>query len=118
LINLIATPERYNGRAIFVQGFVRIGVENQSICLTRDPASTRDCIWLNIDAGPYDTDADINRVTSTLKRWKVLNGKMVTVQGVFDSEDTGHLGASSGGLENLEIMVSADASAHRQHARH
>ncbi|MFZ6711981.1 hypothetical protein ACO0LN_23025 [Undibacterium sp. TC9W] len=101
LINLIATPERYDGKLVLVTGYVTVGRENMSICLTKVRNSSKDCLWLNVDSGPYETEEDRKRID---KKYKVLykfNGKVATIEAIFDQNDMGHFGMWSGALKDF-----------------
>lgn len=101
LINLIATPERYDGHLVLVTGYVTVGRENMSICLTKVRNSSKDCLWLNVDSGPYETDDERKRID---KKYKVLykfNGKVTTIEAIFDQNDMGHFGMWSGALKDF-----------------
>jgi hypothetical protein len=50
-INLIATPERYHGKVVFLSAYVSIQFENNSLCPTKNVLSHNDCLWLTIDTG-------------------------------------------------------------------
>ena len=108
LINLIATPERYDKKLVFVTDYASIGLENMSLCLAERTASAKDCIWLNIDSGPYDTDEDMRRYQSKEKIWKQFHEKIVSVRGTFDKKDTGHFGMWSGGIKNIVDVYGAN----------
>src|SRR5437016_4662724 len=52
LINLIATPEKYDGKLIQVQGVCAFEFEGEALYLTRDDwkyGSTRNAVWANYD---------------------------------------------------------------------
>lgn len=101
LINLIATPEVYHKKLVFVTGFASIEFENNNLCLSKDRASTKDCVWINYDDGPYETGADLERFKKKESEWKKYNGKRISIRGVFDAKNTGHLGGSSGGIGHI-----------------
>lgn len=101
LINLVATPERYDGKLVLVTGYVSIELENMSICPTKNTQSTKDCVWINIDSGPFDTDEDVLRFKVKEKIWKQFHAKTVTIRGTFDKDDTGHFGGWSGAIKNV-----------------
>lgn len=109
LINLIATPERYDGKLVFVTGYASIGLENMSLCPFKHTASTKDCIWLNIDSGPYATDEDMRRYNAKEKVWEKFNGKIVSIRGTFDKKDTRHLGMWSGAIKDIVEVSSKNA---------
>jgi hypothetical protein len=75
IINLIATPDLYHEKLVFVTGFASIEFENNNLCLSKDPASSKDCVWINYDDGPYKTEADFVRFKKKESEWKKYNGK-------------------------------------------
>lgn len=101
LINLIATPERYDGKLVLVTGYATVGRENMSICLTRVRNSSKDCLWLNVDSGPYETEDDRKRIDKKYKLLYKFNGKLATIEAIFDQNDTGHFGMWSGALRDF-----------------
>lgn len=101
LINLIATPERYDGHLVLVTGHVTVGLENMSICFMKVNYSSKDCIWLNIDSGPYETEDDRKRIEKKMKLLNKFNGKVATIEARFDQNNKGHFGMWSGALKDL-----------------
>jgi hypothetical protein len=101
IINLIATPGAYHKKLVFISGYASIEFENNNLCLSKDPASTRDCVWINYDDGPYETDADMKRYEAKRREWAKYDGKLISIRGIFDAESTGHLGGSSGEIGHI-----------------
>ncbi|MFZ6874181.1 hypothetical protein ACO0LF_19160 [Undibacterium sp. Di27W] len=101
LINLIATPERYDGKLVLVTGYVTVGRENMSMCLTKVRHSSKDCLWLNVDSGPYETDDDRKRIDKKMKVLYKFNGKVATIEAIFDQNDMGHFGMWSATLKDV-----------------
>jgi hypothetical protein len=92
MIQLIATPEKYNGRKFSVCGFARIEFEATALYHSqgdRKYGLSKNALWLNLGKGRED---------------KRLDGKLIRVFGVFDAQQKGHKGSYSGGLREIERM--------------
>ena len=107
---LIGNPERFDGSVVVVQGYVRIGLEDMSICPTANPLSLKDCVWLVIDDGPFESDADGQRYFKREKQWKRFHRKVAMVWATFDKAETGHFGGWSGGLKKITSVSSRGVS--------
>jgi hypothetical protein len=83
LIQLIATPERYNEKRVRAVGVAQFAFEENALYLHKDDAdllNTSNAVWL--DAGSISTEG--------------LSGLPVFVEGVFTASRRGHLGAFQG----------------------
>jgi len=99
LINLIATPERYDKKFIDVTGFATIELENMSLCLSKESLSTSECIWIEL----YEPEKDIEISTEREKHFKQFHRKVVNLQGTFDMKNTGHFGFwPAGAIKNIK----------------
>lgn len=95
LINLIATPEKFHNKKVRVIGAGRLEFEGNAICLSKDDIAyriSRNCLWINIDP---------ETIRATQEKLEEFNGKYVLIEGVFNAENTGHMGMNSGGIENI-----------------
>lgn len=101
VIQLVATPERYDGAVVFVTGFLTIEFENNSLCATPTVASSKDCLWVQYDDGPWETEMDMQRYNAAKAKWTAMSGKRVSIRATFSKDNTGHMGGSSGGLEKI-----------------
>ena len=106
LIRLIAAPEAFHGKKVFVSGYAFIEFENNNLCLVPDPASSKDCVWINYDDGPYQSEADHERFLAAERKWVGYNRKVITIRGVFDANGSGHLGGSSGEIGHITEVFS------------
>jgi len=91
LVQLIADPQKFDGKLIRVIGFLRLEFEGDVLYLHREDyehAILGDGIW--VDAGPEIT-----------KQKETLNMHYVLLEGVFDSKDRGHMGMWSGSLTKI-----------------
>lgn len=105
IYRLIANPEPYTGKVVFVTGYVRIGFEDWSICPSKSTLSTQDCLWLVIDDGPFESEQDQQRLRLAQMKWKHFNRKVVSLRATFDASETGHLGGWSGGLKRITTVA-------------
>ncbi len=92
IINLIATPEKYEGKLIMIFGYVKLEFEATSVYLTKSDMENYICkngLWLN------GIGSD---------EWKKYDGQLCLIEGIFDSTMTGHMGACSGGIKNVSRL--------------
>jgi hypothetical protein len=93
LIQLIANPEKYDGKQVRVFGFVRIEHEGSSIYLHREDYEQglrRNGLWLhaNDHAAPGSKEA-------------AVNNHYALIEGKFVAKDHGHLGLWSGAITDI-----------------
>lgn len=91
LVQLIADPQKFDGKLIRVIGFLRLEFEGDVLYLHREDyehAILGDGIW--VDATP-----------EIAKQKQTLNTHYVLLEGVFDSKDRGHMGMWSGRLTKI-----------------
>jgi hypothetical protein len=87
LLQLIATPERYEGKRVLVEGFCHFAFEEHSLYLHREDSdllNVANAVWL-------DTPGAHEALTETFVR----------VEGVFTAKEHGHLGAWPGELQSI-----------------
>lgn len=100
LINLIATPEKYHGKWVRVQGVANFEFEGNALFLHKEDfkLGTKNAVWLSPDASVLKVDE------ATLA--KNFNGKYVVVEGIFNMNDHGHMDLFSGSINNVSRIVS------------
>ena len=101
LAQLIADPDAYQGRTLWVVAYATIDFENMTVCPSEDDVQMKQCLWLAIDDGPFSSDADYARYQSKLQAWEAFNLQMVAVRAVFDKDMTGHFGMWPAGLKGV-----------------
>ena len=104
LIQLIATPEDFNGKKVRVSGFLHVKFEDSVLYLSKDHADHimgRNGLWIdysqNIDTFPEDIEDII-----------YFDGKAVTLEGIFIFEDEmghGHFGLNSGMISETDRII-------------
>ena len=95
LMQLIVNPEKYHGKRVSVVGVSKNGFEVHNICFSKEHSQygiTQNCLWII-------PDHEALKVTS--KELEGANGKYVLMEGIFNKENHGHLGAYAGTLENI-----------------
>jgi hypothetical protein len=91
LIQLIANPTAFDQKRVVVIGYVRLQFEHQQMYLSEADAKhgvTRNGVWLDVSATLYAKRAEFDR-------------RYLLVEGTFNARRRGHLGLSSGQIENI-----------------
>lgn len=91
LVQLIANPDKFDGKVIRTIGFLRLEFEGNVLYLHREDyenAILGDGIW--VDATPV-----------IMKQSATLNMNYVLLEGVFRSSERGHMGMWSGTIEQI-----------------
>ncbi len=98
LIQLIASPEKYHGKYVRVNGFVRIEHEGTAIYLHREDSDhmlTRNGLWLGGVRETPTPDSDEGKV----------HNRYALIEGRFDARQRGHLGLWSGSIDKVSRMI-------------
>lgn len=97
IINLIATPERYDGKIVETVGYLSLEFEHTAISLARD-STADETLWVSLEIGSPTvkagelTDASIARWNEQYQHWRSqFNNQRVLVRGVFSNTPAGHL---------------------------
>lgn len=113
IVNLIATPERYSGKVIRVDGVMVLQFEGDAIYLSKADAENhvfKNSISLQVDYPklgiPEKEPSELEQRKQMLAKANSLKnmiGKYVLIEGVFDKNVRGHLGLSSGSISVTRI---------------
>ena len=101
LAALIANPDAYHGKVLWVIAHATIDFENMKACPSENETQAGICLWLNVDDGPFKTDQDYVRYQSKLQIWRQFNLQTVAIRATFDKAETGHFGMWPAGLRNV-----------------
>jgi len=101
LAGLIANPDTYHGKALWVVAYVTIDFENMTACSSENETQAKSCLWLDIDDGPHKTDQDYARYESKLRTWKQFNLQTVAIRATFDKTLKGHFSMWPAGLRDV-----------------
>lgn len=85
IAHLVTGGAQHHGSVVHVYGYLLLGVETSAICLSKEPASPKDCVWLSSNAETSEAVAG-------------LNYQLVSVTGQFDAHHQGHLDLFSGSI--------------------
>jgi len=92
MINLIATPNNFDGKLVRVSGYLNIEFESMELYLHKEDCVqglTKNGVWLGLDR-------EARRKFDSMKLHYVL------VEGVVDSTHFGHMGATSATLTKIQ----------------
>jgi hypothetical protein len=92
LVRLLATPERYDGRRVRVEGYLTLGFEDAGLHPDRtsyEGGLRKNAMW--VDRPTWLTRKDEQKLTR----------RYAEVAGVFDADGEGHLGLYSGALTEV-----------------
>ncbi len=92
MIQLIATPEKYDGELVRVKGVSSFDFEESCISLSKEDFKYRlgNSIWIELG----------ERAISYEEAYQ-YNGEYVIVEGIFDKDDCGHMGMHQGSIKNI-----------------
>lgn len=93
LVNLIATPEKYDGKTVRVFGYLRLDFEGRAIYLHKEDhfnSLYKNGLWVNFRKGALKDE-----------EMRALNGHHVMLEGTFDSTRNGHMDLWSGTIFNI-----------------
>ena len=113
IVNIIATPARYDGKVVRANGVLTLEFEGNAIYITKADAEnhvSKNSIWLDLDYStlgipenkPSDPE-ELKRATAIARKLKNLSGKYVLIEGIFDKNSNGHLGLFSGSIKVTRI---------------
>jgi hypothetical protein len=94
ILQLIATPDQFDGKQVQVVGFLRLEFEGNALYLHKedfDEHIYKDGVWLNIDPG-IKGDA------------QKLNMHYIAMVGVFNARAKGHRSMMSGSLDHIKEL--------------
>jgi hypothetical protein len=90
LIELVAQPEKYNGKFVRVIGFCWLAFEESVLYFHEQDYSyslSRNGVWLSLENSPVNL--------------KGLSGHYVLFEGIFSATDRGHMSANGGSLSGI-----------------
>jgi hypothetical protein len=93
MIQLIANPEKYDGKLVFVKGVGNLQYEGDAVYLNIDDyinGNTLNGLWITLDEDVI-----------SYEEAKKYNGKYVIIIGEFDKDNKGHFGSWSGSINHI-----------------
>jgi hypothetical protein len=95
IVQLLATPEKFDGKLVRVFGFLRLAFEGDALYLHREDDTqglTRNALW-------------VDRTEAMEREQEKLNAHYVLIEATFDAEDTGHMGLFGGALKKVTRVI-------------
>src|SRR5262249_7880559 len=96
LLQLIATPDAFDGKYVRVWGFARFEHEGTAVYLHREDfenSLTRNGLWLDASDTPEEGSREAK-----------VNNRYALIEGRFNAKAHGHLGLWSGAIEKITRM--------------
>ena len=92
IIQLIATPEKYDGQLVRVIGVGNLEFEGNCISLSKEDLKygVGHSIWI-----------ELGEKAISYEEAKKFNGEYVIVEGIFDKDDCGHMDMFCGSIKNV-----------------
>ena len=92
IVQLLATPEKYDGKLVRVIGVGNLEFEGNYLSLDKEDYaySAGNSIWI-----------ELGEKAISYNEAKEYNGKYVIVEGFFDKKDRGHLAMFCGSIKNI-----------------
>lgn len=108
IINLVATPERYDGKTIQIYGYLDLEFESTAIYLDQK-SSPNEGIWLNWGKSyPEWTEETVAEWRLPYNYWRCMyNNKKITVRGTYSMKPDGHMIAAYPGsihVDNIDDL--------------
>ncbi len=100
LIQLIATPEKYDGTQVRVIGVADVSNESLSLCLSKDDwyYRTYNALWV-----------EFGQNAPSYHEARLCNGEYVIVEGAFNMHNSGDMGMYCGAIEKVSRYEKWDA---------
>ena len=92
MVQLLATPERFEGCRVLLMGFVHLEFEGNAVYLHRDDFEAnliKNGLWVEFRPG-------------VLKTGERYSDRYLILAGVFTQRDRGHMGLWSGTLRDID----------------
>jgi hypothetical protein len=93
LLQLIVTPERYDGKTVLVEGFLHLEFEGNVLCLSENDyihRLSKNGLW-------------VRRNSMINENLGKLNSRYVVIKGTFDAGNKGHMSMNSGSLKDISV---------------
>jgi hypothetical protein len=105
LVRLLATPEKFHGKLVRVEGYLHNQFEDSALYFSKDHGDYlmgESALWITYGKNPSLQAASAKTKPENLR---YFDSKYVLVEGVFDKNASGHLGAFAGGLSNATRVM-------------
>jgi hypothetical protein len=97
IVRLLANPDRYDGKRIRIEGYLRVAFEGTAIYLSKDDADyaiSSNGFWVDFDKDEIADDVAAK-----------FDGKYVLIEGRFNKDNRGHMSAWQGSVEHVNRVL-------------
>ena len=97
IINLISSPEKFDGKTVRVIGYGVFDEYSTIVCLNEDDIEfgiSKNCVWVGL-------------IPPATFKAKELSNSYVDLEGVFNQNKPNHTYTASGMIKNVEIIFSS-----------
>ena len=94
LVQLIASPEKFDGKSVIIEGVINLEFEGNAVYMTKEHwkhSGYSFGIWLEAD-------------DKLARGWRWANGLYCVLKGTFKADDRGHMGLWMGSLTDVLIL--------------
>ena len=94
LVQLIASPEKFDGKSVIIEGVINFEFEGNALYMTKEHwkhSGYSFGIWLDAD----------DRIA---RGWRWANGVYCVLKGTFKADDRGHMGLWMGSLTDISMI--------------
>ncbi len=98
IVELLANPDKYDGKRVLVEGFFRNAFEDTGIYLNRESAEygvSANAVWVDT------SDTRIGDEKEAKLRDGMYDGKYVAIEAYYNKSELGHLSAFQGELQHI-----------------
>lgn len=95
IIELIATPNKFNGQHVRLIGYAVFGFEVSGIFLSANDSKhsiMKNALWISLNQIEFN-------------KYKKLNEQYILLEGIFNSSEKGHFGMYSGAIESVNRIM-------------
>ncbi|MEA3189262.1 MAG: hypothetical protein QOD99_3092 [Chthoniobacter sp.] len=106
LIQLLATPEKFNGKRVRVSGYLRVEFEGNALYLSKDAADniiSEHALWTDYAEHPSLEPA--TRPKGKQPKLADFDARFVLIEGTFDATRRGHMGEFSGTIRDITRVM-------------
>jgi hypothetical protein len=106
-VQLLANPDRFHGRKVTILGYLHWRFEDASLYLSKldaDYMNSANAVWVRLaDSVRWRTSRPTRRL-DLRHSLAYFDGKYVSLTGVFNHDERGHLGGFAGTLDSVYVI--------------
>jgi hypothetical protein len=107
-VRLLANPERFDGSRVTISGYLHLRFEDAGLYLSKvdaDHLCSSNAIWVEISDSVRVFPIRVPGRSDTVCIRDDFDCKHVTLSGTFRMANHGHMGAFSGAIESVDVII-------------